>query len=251
MDNNIKNAFMEKWGKYFPGAELPLAFYYLDDSAGTELIPSPRSHQCVIANLSKARQGKNLSFNSDSLGCFGAKRYFGFSNEVMPNFEYFLSYGIPGKLEGERYIKSPEMVKESFKHQPEQTAGGKYLVSKRWDRLDEKDNPDVVVFFAHPDVISGLFTLANYDHGDPYGVVAPFAAGCSSILAHAYRESKSERPRAVLGMFDVSARPCVKDNEMSFSIPMNKFERMVANMDESFLITESWKKVAKRIKKSS
>jgi len=30
----------------------------------------------------------------------------------MPHFEYFLSCGIPGKLEGERYKKSPELVKE-------------------------------------------------------------------------------------------------------------------------------------------
>ncbi len=36
----------------------------------------------------------------------------------MPDFEYFLSCGIPGKLEGERYKKSPEMVKEYLKHTP-------------------------------------------------------------------------------------------------------------------------------------
>lgn len=29
----------------------------------------------------------------------------------MPNFEYFLSCGIPGKLEGERYKKTPELVR--------------------------------------------------------------------------------------------------------------------------------------------
>jgi hypothetical protein len=30
-------------------------------------------------------------------------------------------------------------------------------------------------------------------------------------------------------------------------VPMKKFERMVANMDESFLITPSWEKVRARL----
>jgi hypothetical protein len=34
---------------------------------------------------------------------------------------------------------------------------------------------------------------------------------------------------------------------LTFSVPMQKFERMVANMDESFLITESWNKVKGRM----
>jgi hypothetical protein len=48
-------------------------------------------------------------------------------------------------------------------------------------------------------------------------------------------------------MFDVSARPGVDANSLSFSVPMQKFERMVADMDESFLITESWEKVKSRL----
>ncbi len=48
-------------------------------------------------------------------------------------------------------------------------------------------------------------------------------------------------------MFDVSARPCVPAGTLSFTAPLPLFERMVANMDERFLITESWDKVRKRI----
>jgi hypothetical protein len=58
---------------------------------------------------------------------------------------------------------------------------------------------------------------------------------------------KSESPRAVIGMFDVSARPSVPKDTLSFAVPMKKFETMIANMDESFLITESWRKVQRRI----
>jgi len=55
-------------------------------------------------------------------------------------------------------------------------------------------------------------------------------------------------PRAVIGMFDISARPFVAADELTFSVPINKFERMVGNMEESFLVTRSWKTFQKRIK---
>ena len=53
---------------------------------------------------------------------------------------------------------------------------------KRWDRLTEEEQPLAVVFFAKPDVLSGLFTLANYDLAKVPGVIAPMGAGCASIL---------------------------------------------------------------------
>jgi len=150
-------------------------------------------------------------------------------------------------MEGERYKKSPELVKELMKNQPVFKAPAKYIVLKRWDLLEESDNPDVVIFFARPDVISGLFTLCGYDESEPNGVIAPFGAGCASIIQNPYLEKDSDQPRSFIGMFDVSARPYVSADELTFAAPINKFERMVGNMDESFLITESWKKVQKRI----
>ena len=118
---------------------------------------------------------------------------------------------------------------------------------QRWDRLTEADEPEVVIFFARPDVLSGLFPLANFDVAEPNGVFAPFAAGCGSIIQNPYLERSSDAPRAVLGMFDVSARPFLPEDVLSFAVPRNKFERMIDNMNESFLITPSWKKIRKRI----
>jgi hypothetical protein len=69
-------------------------------------------------------------------------------------------------------------------------------------------------------------------------------------VQYPYLEKASTRPRAVIGLFDVSARPFVPENALSFSVPMNKFERMVRNMEESFLTTDSWKAVHRRIEAS-
>jgi uncharacterized protein (DUF169 family) len=248
MDMKIKDKFMRLWVKYFNGAELPIIFYYTDKPAGEELIQSYSSHRCVIADLSKVRKGKSICFNADSFSCFGGKRYLGFSQGLMPNFEYFLSCGIPGELEGERYRKTPELVKELMKKVPKFEAPEKFIVFKRWDNLEETDEPEVVIFFAQPDVLSGLFTLANFDAGDPNGVFSPFSAGCGSIVQYPYLEKESDSPKAVVGMFDVSARPYVPEDVLTFSVPMSKFTLMINNIEDSFLITKSWDKIFKRIR---
>jgi len=247
MDKALKTKFIELWSRYFDAAELPLAFYYTDKTDETERVPTPSAHMCMIGVLASARKGVPLYFKADSIGCRGGKRYTGFAEELSPQFEYFLSCGIPGKLDGERYKKSPEIVRSMVTIQPKFVAPARTIVFKRFDMLEELDNPDVIIFFANPDVLSGLFTLANYDETEPNGVYCPFSAGCGSIIQYPYLEKTSDRPRAIIGMFDVSARPYVPKETLTFAVPINKFMRMLDNMEESFLITRSWEKVRKRL----
>jgi hypothetical protein len=250
MDKVFKEGFIKKWNKYFPGADLPIGFYYTDVEDKKVMPKTPKGHRCIICDLAKVRAGKNLCFDVNSIGCGGGKRYLGFEEMQMPNFEYFLSYGIPGRLEGERYKKSPELVREHMKHQTPFKAPAKYIIFKRWDSIEESDKPLVIIFFAPPDVLSGLFTLASFDEPEPYSVITPFCAGCGSIVDYPYKELKNERSRAVLGMFDVSARPFVPAGVLTFAIPWPKFVCMVDNMEESFLITKSWDKVRNRIRRN-
>jgi uncharacterized protein (DUF169 family) len=247
VDNSTRDNFITKWRKYFGNAELPLTFYYTSEEGRGELVKPGSVHRCIISALQEVRKGRSLCFPAQAVGCFGGKRYLGFAQKVMPNFEYFLSCGIPGKLEGERYKKTPALVNQAMRHQQPFQAPGLYIVFKRWDKLEEPDDPQVVIFFAQPDVLAGLFTLANFDQEEPDGVIAPFGSGCSSIVYHPYFQRESQRPRAVIGMFDISARPFVGENEITFSAPTAKFLAMVDNMDESFLITRSWQLVQKRI----
>ena len=248
MDMNVKQKFLTLWKKYFNDAELPITFYYTDVAGHAELAKLGNVHRCVIGALARVRHGKPLAFDVDGVGCPGGKRYLGFTENLMPEFEYFLSCGIPGKLEGERYKKTPEMVKETMESWPIFQAPGRFIVFKRWDLLEEADNPEVVISFARPDVLSGLFTLASFDEVGQDMVIAPFGSGCSTIVQYPYLEKDSKSPRGVIGMFDVSARPFVPKDTLTFAAPMNKFVRMIDNMEESFLITPSWAKVQKRIK---
>jgi uncharacterized protein (DUF169 family) len=251
MDMKFKQKFIQLWQKYFTGASLPITFYYTDKEVSAEQMKPTSGHRCIISDLVRVREGTSIVYDGKSIGCFGGKRYLGFSQTIAPNFEYFLSCGIPGKLEGERYKKSPGLVKKIMKQQAAFSAPAKFIVFKRWDLLEQIDNPEVVIFFAIPDVLAGLFTLANYDQAEPNGVFTPFAAGCGSIVQYPYLEAKAKRPRGVIGMFDVSARPFVPEDILAFSAPMSKFIQMVENMEESFLITGSWKKLHNRIVSNS
>jgi uncharacterized protein (DUF169 family) len=246
MEITLLEFFTNRWEKYFSNIDLPICFFYADEAREEDRKATSNVERCLIGNLKRVQAGFPYVYAANTPGCSGGKRYSGFAAKLRPNFEYFLSCGIPGELEGERYKKSPELVEAYLENHPPFEAPGKYLVFKRLDKLMPDENPCVVIFFATPDVLSGLFTLANYDRPDPYGVIAPMGSGCSSIISHPYHQSSLENPQCVLGMFDVSARPSVAEHTLTFAMPLKRFEQMVQNMDESFLITNSWVEVRKR-----
>jgi uncharacterized protein (DUF169 family) len=247
MEASFPDFFITRWRKYFPSADLPICSFYTDQVHYEDVQATVHEERCLIGNLARVRDGFPYVYDDGTQGCSGGKRYSGFSNSLRPNFEYFLSCGIPGELEGERYKQSPELVRDFLKNNPPFDAPGRYLVFKRLDRLSADETPQVVIFFATPDVLSGLFALANFDRSDPHGVIAPMGSGCSSIISAPLLEAGAEHPRCVLGMFDVSARPYVPADRLTFAMPMKRFEQMVRNMDESFLVTKSWEAVAGRM----
>lgn len=97
MELSLRDWFVTRWRKYFDGTELPITFYYTDREEAAQPAKPPVGHRCIIAALSQVRKGKALRFDAGSVGCGGAKRYLGFSEDIMPDFEYFLSTGIPRK----------------------------------------------------------------------------------------------------------------------------------------------------------
>lgn len=249
MELKLKDQFIALWEKYFGEAELPIVFFYAEGTAGAEKNEKPKGRSCLICELAKVRNGKSLAYTGDNLACMGARRYLGFSNTMRPGFEYFLSCGNE-TMEGERYIRTPGMVEVFMENQADLGKKGQHIIFKRWDGLEEQDQPDVVIFFATPDVLSGLFTWANFDQTDPNTMFTPFGAGCGSIVHYPYLEITKENPRAVIGMFDPSARPCVPANVLTFAVPMVRFEKMIAYANETFLITPTWETVRKRINRS-
>ncbi len=248
------NPFSEELWKQFQDVlglkESPLGVYYTNDKP-EGVNPKTGIHLCMIGLLKEARKkGKTVFFDKNHFGCPGGAYYMGFLESPRPNIEYFLSCGIPGQMEGERYIKTPELAREYFGKMKPRPAPATYCVFKPIEKFQGEEKPEVVVFFIPPDILSGLFTLTNYVLESTEAVYTPFGSGCSAILTHPLREAGKEMPRAILGMFDVSARPMVEKDILTLAMPYSIFLRLLENIPGSFLETESWKKVHKRIQKA-
>jgi hypothetical protein len=150
-------------------------------------------------------------------------------------------------MDGLRLKKNPELVEGSFVDYAIPAASGKYLVAMRIDKLQDDEAPEVVAWLAAPDVLAALFHLVGFSRADRHCVISPQSSGCGALISHPLSEQGKEEPRAVIGMFDISARPYVKKGVLSFAVPVELFDEMVTNMDESFLITEHWDKVKQRL----
>jgi uncharacterized protein (DUF169 family) len=250
IEEKLKNDFLVKWKKYFPGAGLPITLLRSDSLNDATAVKKDSDHRCMMADMRRVFKGECLAFGAENIGCGGGLRYCGFAKDLRPGFEHFLSYGIPGKMKGERYKKDPKTVERMMGVVRNFENPYRWLIAKPFDQLTEHDDPEVIIFYATPDVLSGLFTLANYDRKDLYGVKAPFSAGCGSVVQYPMIMSYSENGDCFMGMYDVSARPYIPEGMVSFSIPVRRFVTLLGYMDECFLITDSWDLIRKRIAKS-
>ena len=244
----------EKYEKFYDRLALkehPLGVFYSDEEPARGIKPKGGGHECMIALLKRARHhGETVYFDENHIGCAGGAYYMGFRSMSMPKIEYFLSCGIPGEMEGERFIKTPELAREYFASSKPRKAPAKYGIFKTLDKLAAHEEPEVIIFFASPDVLSGLVVLTGYASERLDAVRLPFSSGCGAIVTHPLKEGEKENPQAILGMFDVSARPFVEPGILTLAMPTKLFLTLLNNQDESFLITKSWEKVRERIKKA-
>lgn len=75
-------------------------------------------------------------------------------------------------------------------------------------------------------------------------VIIPMASGCQCLGIYPFREALRERPRAVVGIADISARIYLKrhlkDDVVSVAVPYTMFREMESNISGSFLERNSW-----------
>jgi uncharacterized protein (DUF169 family) len=229
---------------------------------------------CVMFMLVAAARGAVAVFDRRTFGCQGGGVGLGFGNQYQ-NFPggqecfcHFLSTGndqweqgrqVAGKVkpflrpeafdhftQGERYIKSPELVQAFINNLPIMDIPAEYVVFKPLKMVaPDREKVEVVIFLGDMDQIAALTILANYHRPGNDNVIFPYAAGCQSIGIYAFKEAQAETPRAVLGLNDLSARLSVKkllkDDVMSFAVPYAIFTEMEANVAGSFLERPTWK----------
>jgi len=233
---------------------------------------------CVMWLFANATKGKTAVFDRKTYGCWGGGVGLGFGNKYfdfpggIECFYYFLSSGNKnwekGKkvaekikpyiteeffddfLEGERYLKTPEIVKKFVENLPIMDVLSKYIIFKPLKEVNpHEEKPILIVFPVNPHQLSALIVLANYGRESFNNVIIPWAAGCQTIGICAYKECYSKPQKAVVGLTDLSARKNVRkqlgDNIFTFAIPFEMFLEMEENVESSFLYRNVWKHLSK------
>ncbi|MBT1077014.1 MULTISPECIES: DUF169 domain-containing protein [Geobacter] len=251
----------------------PVAVVLTDEKPEDASQFKPGKWGCVMSMFANAARGRTTAFDAQTYGCWGGGVGLGFGNayEQFPGgvdcFTRFLSSGnkewekgrqvgealagAAGKefaddfLEGERYVKSPELVDQWLEDLPMTEIGSRYVLFKPLADMDsEREKPENVVFIVDADQLSALVILANYARKGMENVTIPYAAGCQTIGILPWREAKSENPRAVVGLTDVSARKYVRKllgaGYLSFAMPWKLFLEMESTVEGSFLERPTW-----------
>jgi uncharacterized protein (DUF169 family) len=254
----------------------PIALIWSDEKPEGAMQFQEGRWGCIMWLAASAAKGRPAVCDEKSFGCFGGGVGMGFGDQYKnfpggeEGFCRFLSTGIEGWpegaavaerikpfmrpesfdnfLHGERYIETPEAVRRFLNRLPIMRIPMRYVLFRPLADIDaEKEPPQTVIFFADPDELSALVVLANYGRGDNENVIIPYAAGCMAMGIYPYQEAKSDRPRAIVGLTDLSARVYIRkqlgDNLLSFAMPFSLFREMEANVEGSFLQRHTWQEL--------
>lgn len=226
---NYREAFGET-------AELPIVFWYSD----TPESQTEKINGCFFKNMKKVRDGHIISLNADVIGCGGGKFYTGFTDmpEHVPTFVSLK----------EKYKQTPEMVTEFIERLGVPRATKNYLHFAPIDKVDTFDLIEGILFFATPDMLSGLTTWACFDNNSEDAVTSQFGSGCSTVVTQTILENRKGGRRTFVGFFDPSVRPYFEPDVLSYTIPMSRFREMYQTMRSSCLFdTHAWGKIRERM----
>ena len=252
----------------------PVALIWADEKPQDAMQFHENKWGCVMWLAVHAAKGKPAAADIKTFGCIGGGVGLGFGEQYKnfpggeEGFCHFLSSGNAGTpcgfeiaekikpfttkeshdnfLHGERYFKNPAMVERFIQSLPITAIPARYVVFRPLKDIDPaKEKPQSITFFVNPDQLSALVILANYGRGDNENVIIPYAAGCQIVGIYSYREAASARPRAIVGLTDLSARVYIRKqlNDaclMTFTAPYALFKEMEQNVPGSFFERHAW-----------
>ncbi len=245
-------------------AEEPMGVYYTDSEPSDGIAPISQqpisrlaeekgeidwktlftNFSCVLGIVWRARRkGTAAYFDRERFGCPGAAFYLGFMKPYLMMHPDFISVG-------ERYVESRDAARDFFERIDPCPAPARFCVIKPISQFLENEQPLVVIFFARPEVLSGLFSLAAFLYRGNDAVRAPFGPGCAGIVAWPLRLIEEEKEYAIIGSFDPSCRKFLKTDELTFAVPFSMYTKMLDRFTESFLALETWKTTRKKIELS-
>lgn len=250
----------------------PVALLLTENSPEKAMSFAEGKWGCVMFLAANAARGRTAVVSRNNFGCWGGGVGLGFGNRYQDfpgGEECFLRFLSSGNqdwdkgravgemlqekagrdfaeqfLEGERYVKNPELTREWLDHLPLTDVSPKSVVFSPLAEIKPGEEPESVIFFVNADQLSALVVLANYGREGRENVAIPWAAACQNIGILPFEEGRSEHPRAIVGLTDLSARKYVRkllgEQYLSFTMPWQLFLEMEANVPGSFLERHTW-----------
>jgi uncharacterized protein (DUF169 family) len=209
---------------------------------------------CVMGNIWLARKKHGTAYiSTEEYGCPGGAFYCSMMKPNLRFIEHFVTTGIEGSpIQGERYLPSPEAMRTFLDTVNPREAPAKYCLFKPLSLFSGSESPEFVIFFARPEVLSGLFTLTTFTTGEVDSVAAPFGAGCTNVIAWPLHYQEQGMEKAVLGGFDPSVRKYLKTDELTFTVPWSLYQKMLQALPESlFAVAGAWATVRRKVQRSA
>lgn len=226
--------------------ESPIGFRYTDLEPEGAKTAVKKSRVCIYPFLNRVRRGEAVYFSREWKACRGGAFYLGFKKSLLKGIGHFLSHGIPGRIEGERFKKTPELgeaLSDEIEFVP---ATGEYIVFRPLRDFTEEEPPEAVTIYGNGDVMGAMVVMANYAREGNDAVITEFSSGCYNIVTEPRIQARSKSPKAVLGSFDIACRPFIEPSIMTFSMTADHLWEMALDMGESFLTIDPWLKIRGR-----
>ena len=202
---------------------------------------------CMLSKVRYARR-KNCPafFDRERYGCLGGAFSMGFKSYYEPFEPALISTGIPGQMEGERYMDSPETGKLFYDGLNPPEAGGNVLVVQPLDLFDSGQTPEIVLLFPTRNSMIGLNALTVFLTRNPQAVAIPFGMGCAALVTWPRKFGQRGETRAVIGGFDINCIKYMKKHEFSYAVPYDLFLRMLDAWPRTLLGTRAWNRLRKK-----
>lgn len=240
----------------------PVGIWFTNEKPEGMFEPDPTKRSCVVDYLLMAQKGRSVVTSENTTPCAGGAvgLCFGdaFTKRNHPT-PFLLSHGKhapggknvklpPHMIDGERFFDCPSTVKAWKADMPFAYAAD-YVVMRRFDSWTKapEGNPDLVWMLVDANQLSALVATASYRSGNRQQMIAPFGAGCHSIL-YAHEQLQSENPQIILGMFDLSQRHRISRELLSVTMPYQVFHNIAQDCEENALTSHSWHQVEERYK---
>jgi len=226
---------------------LPVGMFFSESKPENAISFKSKGNGCILPLIFKSAQGKTVAIDQDTTGWNCSAFYLGYQDWIFEGIECFLSDGVVNGREGERFIKTSQQAKSFVEFYRPETLTTKVTVFKPLSDFEPDETPELVIFFVNPDELSALVYLLHFNAPESEDrVVTRFISGCGSIVTLPMKLKKEGKMRAVWGMHDISVRRRLPKELMTLTMPYELLAEITKDIDQSFIITDSWKAIKER-----